>query len=136
VLSSLGSEANGIILIDGWVDAEAGGPVVAQIKSDMEAVNSNDPVTTLGVITWASAKLVEEAAPQIHGPVTAASMLAALDGLRNASTGGAIPPFSAIELPIPAYKRYFNHYATDYVIQNGAVKLLNNFYDLQPYLGG
>jgi hypothetical protein len=135
VLSSLGSEANGIILIDGWVDAEGGGPVVAQIKADMTAVNSNDPVTTLGVITWASAKLVADAAQHIQGSVTAASMLAALNGLRNASTDGAIPPFSAIELNIPAYKRYFNHYAIDYVIENGATKQLTGFYDLQSVLG-
>jgi hypothetical protein len=136
VLSALGSEANGVIGVEGTVDpADTSVPVVAQIKSAMKAVDPKAPVTTSAIIAWASAKLILDAAQTIKGPVTAASMLTALNGLRNASTDGAIPQISAVELSNPAYKRFFNHYDIDYVINNGVPNRLTNFYDLTSALG-
>lgn len=134
VIKALGSQANGVILVDSWVDPLGGGPVIAQIRKDMKAVNPKEPVTEEAVINWASAKLMIDAVNHIHGSVTAASMMKALNGLRNASTDGAIPPFSSVELPNPAYKRFFNHYGIDYVIKNGKAKALTKFFNLEPFL--
>jgi hypothetical protein len=55
-------------------------------------------------------------------------------GLRNASTDRALQPFSAIPLPPPAYKRFFNHYGINYVIENGAPTQSSGFYDLSAAL--
>jgi len=134
VLSSLGSQANGIIAIDGTVDPADKAPVVVTIKKQMHAVNSKEPVTTGAIIAWASAKLLQDAAQNIHGPVTAASMMTALSALRNASTDGAIPPFTATPLTNPAFARFFNHYDIDYVIKNGHLVRLTNFYDVTSAL--
>jgi ABC-type branched-subunit amino acid transport system substrate-binding protein len=134
VLSALGSQANGIISIEGNVDPASKAPVLATIKKQMQAIQPNAPVTTASILAWASAKLVMDAQASIKGSVTAASMLKALNGLRNASTDGAIPPFSATPLKNPAYKRFFNHFAIDYVIENGRPTPLTSFYDLTSVL--
>jgi hypothetical protein len=52
--------------------------------------------------------------------------------LRNAST--ALPLISAIELKNPEFKRFFGHYAIDYIIENGHPKALTSFFDLSPSL--
>jgi hypothetical protein len=135
VLSALGSQANGILATEQTRDPSDPAPVMAQIKSAMNAINSKEPVTPAAVIAWASAKLILDASKTITGPVTSANLLTAMNALRNASTDGAIPPFSSIELPNPAYKRFFNHYAINYTIQNGVPTQPTDFYDLTPALG-
>jgi hypothetical protein len=134
VLSSLGSEANGLISIESEIDAGAKAPVITTITKEMKAINPSAPVTAAAIVAWASAKLVQEAVLTVKGSVTPASMLKAMNGLRNASTDGVIPPFSAIPLKTPAYTRFFNHYAIDYVIENGRPKALTGFYDLTSAL--
>jgi hypothetical protein len=134
VLKALGSEANGIISVGQNADPANPSPAITQITADMQAANPKAPVTTIAVLSWASAKLIEDAAQSISGPVTSASMLTALNALRNASTDGAIPSFSAVELPNPAYKRFFNHYAINYVIQNALPTQPSGFFDLSPAL--
>jgi hypothetical protein len=134
VLSALGSQANGIVAIEGQLDPSDPAPVMATIRSEMKAVSSNAPVTTAAITAWASAKLIEAAAKNITGPVTASSMLAALNGLRNVSTDGAIPPFSAIPLSNPAYARYFNHFGIYYTIQNGIPQGSSGFFDITSAL--
>jgi hypothetical protein len=134
VLKSLGSTANGIISVENQADPAVSSPVITEITNDMKAFNPKAPVTTIAVLSWAAARLIVDAAQTITGPVTPASMLVALNGLRNASTDGAISPFSAIPLPNPAYKRFFNHYGINYVIENGAPTQSSGFYDLSPAL--
>jgi hypothetical protein len=134
VLSALGKQANGVISIEGQIDPSVKSPVLTQITKDMAAIDHRQPVTTAAVLAWASAKLVIDARAHIKGAVTAASMMKALNGLRNASTDGAIPPFSATPLTNPAYVRFFNHFAIDYVIENGKPKALTGFYDLTSVL--
>jgi Periplasmic binding protein len=135
LLKSLGPEANGVVGVEPTIDPTSNAPVVAQIKAAMKGINPKSPLTELSIIGWVSGELIQDAAQQINGPVTAASMLTALNGLRNVSTDGAIPPFSAIELPNPAYKRFFNHYDIDYVVKDGALQQLTNFYDVSSALG-
>jgi hypothetical protein len=137
VLKALGSQANGLIVAEASIlNPDDTAPVVGQIKSEMKAIDPSAPVTDLAILGWASAKLILDAAPSISGPVTAASMLTALNGLRNAGTDGAIPPFSAVPLTNPAYKRFFNHYDITYVVQNGVFTRLSNYYDLTAALDG
>jgi hypothetical protein len=134
VLSALGSQANGVIAIENQLDPSDPAPVMATIRSGMKAVSSSAPVTTAAVTAWASAKLIQDAAQTITGPVTAAALLPALNGLRNASTDGAIPPFSAIPASNPAYARFFNHYGIYYTIQSGVPQGSSGFFDLTSAL--
>jgi len=134
VLSALGSQANGIISIEGNIDPAGNAPALATIKKQMQAIQPKAPVTTASILAWASAKLVLDAQANIKGSVTAASLLKAMNGLRNASSDGALPPFSAVPLKNPAYTRFFNHYAIDYLIEKGRPKQLTGFYDLTSVL--
>jgi hypothetical protein len=135
VIKSLGPTANGMIAIDATLDGgDTTSPAIVQMRHDMKAVDSKAVPSQLAAVAWASAKLIVDALPSVQGPVTPASMLAALNGLRNASTDGVMPPFSAIELPNPAYKRAFNHFGINYVITDGKLKREGDFYDLAPAL--
>jgi hypothetical protein len=135
VISSLGSVANGMLVIGAETNGgDSTAPVITQIATDMKAFGSNAAVTQLAVLDWAGAKLVLAAAQHIQGPVTAAAMLTALNGLRNVSTDGAIHPFSAIPLKSKAYPRAFNHYVIDYVVKSGVPTRLSNFIDLTSVL--
>jgi ABC-type branched-subunit amino acid transport system substrate-binding protein len=130
VTSALGSSINGVLSFESNVDAMDTVPVVAKIKADMQAIDPKQTLTLLAVGGWASAKIIDDALPAVKGPVTASSLLVALNGLRNASTEGAIPPFSAVELPNPAYRRAFNHYGITYKFVNGVPKRQGDFYDV------
>jgi len=135
VLSSLGAQANGLVGVEGNVDPGVrGSSVIAKIKKEMKAVSPSAPVTSAAVTAWGSAVIVQDAVANIKGAVTAASLLKALNGLRNASTDGAFPPISMVPLANPAYKRFFNHYAILYSIKNGAPQALTGFLDLSPAL--
>jgi hypothetical protein len=135
VIKSLGSAANGIIAIDPTYDGgDSTSPAIASMQAGMHAIDPKAAYSQLAVVGWAAAKLIVDALPAVQGPVTPTSMLAALNGLRNASTDGVMPPFSAIELPNPAYKRAFNHFGINYVITDGKLKRQGDFYDLGPAL--
>jgi hypothetical protein len=135
VIKSLGSSANGIIAIDPTYDGgDTTSPAILQMQAGMKAIDPKAAFSQLAVVGWAAAKLLVDALPAVQGPVTPASMLAALNGLRNASTDGVMPPFSAVELPNPLYKRAFNHFGINYVITDGKLKRQGDFYDLAPAL--
>jgi hypothetical protein len=135
VIKSLGAQADGIIEVDAALDGtDAAAPGIAQMKTDLKAVDPKAPASQLAVTTWTAAKLLVAALPNVQGPVTAPSMLVALNGLRDVSTDGVIPPFSAIELSNPVYRRDFNHFGVNYTITNGVPKRTTGFYDLGPAL--
>jgi Periplasmic binding protein len=134
VLKAIGPDSNGMISIESQVDPEVSSPVLTLIKSEMKAVDPSAPVTVAAIDSWASAKLIIDAAKTISGPVTAATLRPAMNALRNASTDGAIPPFSAIPLPNPAFARFFNHYEISYVIDNGVPTHPSGFVDMTAAL--
>jgi hypothetical protein len=135
VLSSLGAQATGLVGVEGNVDPlDKAAPVIATIKKQMKAVSPKAPVTSAAVTAWGSAKIVQDAVANVKGSVTAASLLKALNGLRNASSDGVFPPLSMVPLPNPAYKRFFNHYVILYQIKKGAPVRLTGFLDLSPAL--
>ncbi len=137
ILSALGPALNGAISINQVRDeSDTSVPGITQVKSDMAAIDPKAPVTELAVIAWVAGKLLLDALPSIQGSVTASSMLTALNSLRNANTDGVIPPFSAIPLKSPTFTRMFNHYAINYVIQNGKLSPNGSFYDLSSALNG
>lgn len=137
VISSLGSSLNGAISINQVRNVpDSAAPGSAMVQADMAAEDPKAPITQLAVIAWASAQLILDALPSISGPVTASSMLTALNGLRNANTFGMTPPVSMTPLSNPLYARMFNPYAINYTIENGQSTSSGGFYNLTPALGG
>jgi ABC-type branched-subunit amino acid transport system substrate-binding protein len=134
VLSSLGSLTNGLLVVDSQLNLADPAPGIQQVAADEKAESSSAPVTQQSISAWVGARLVAAALPKIQGAVTASSMLAALNGLRNVDMDGVIQPYSAVGLSNPAYTRLFNHYGINYKIENGKPVPDGGFYDVGPIL--
>jgi hypothetical protein len=130
VLSAIGpSLSNGMISVEDMVDPAVPSPGLTTVTNSMKAFNPSTPVTTAALEAWVSAKLISDAASTIHGPVTAATLLPAMNALRNANTYGVIPPYSAVPLSNPAFARAFNHYVIYYTINNEQPTQSSGFLD-------
>jgi ABC-type branched-subunit amino acid transport system substrate-binding protein len=134
VLNSLGSLTDGLIIVDSQLNPNDKAPGLDAVKADMKNFDSKAPLTQVGIMTWVSAKVLGAALQKVQGPVTPVSLTAALNGLRNVDTQGVTPPWSSVELPNPAFKRYFNHYGINYKIVDGKPTRSGDFYDLTPVL--
>jgi hypothetical protein len=134
VLQSLGALTNGLLVIDSQLNLADSSPGIVQVAADEKAESSSAPVTQQSISAWVGAKLVAAALPKVSGAVTPASLLAALNGLRNVDMDGVIKPWSSVGLDNPAYTREFNHYGINYKIQNGKPVPDGGFYDVGPIL--
>jgi hypothetical protein len=131
LLKSLGAAlTNGLISVDQQLNPADNAPGIAQIKADIASQNSTEPVTQIGIISWVAARLVAAALPKIQGPVSASSLLTALNGLRNVDMDGVIHPWSSIEQTNPAFKRLFNPYGITYTINNLQATKNGDFFSL------
>jgi ABC-type branched-subunit amino acid transport system substrate-binding protein len=130
VIKALGQYANGAIATENQLDAADGAPIIKQIRAEIKAVDSTKDLTTIGIFSWASARLISAAVKDKTGDVSPADMLASLNSLRDVDFGGALHNLSMAELPNPAFKRLFNHYGINYKIDGGVPKREGDFYDL------
>jgi hypothetical protein len=119
ITSSLGSLSNGLLEIVSTPDPAAHSATVTKVAKEIHALDPSAKVTSAALDAWAWSKVIEDAASTIHGPVTSASMLKALNGLRNAQTDGLNPPLSMIPGPNAADKRDFDTNVLTYVLKNG-----------------
>ncbi len=83
---------------------------------------------------WALAKLIQDGAAEVHGPVTSASMLAGLNKLRNASTDGLLPPISTTPQAKASDRRDFDTYVQSFVLQNGKLTHPSGYFNILPQL--
>jgi ABC-type branched-subunit amino acid transport system substrate-binding protein len=134
IVTALGSLANGVITTDIALDPSDTAPIVGQIRSAMQAIDPGSQLTVIALTSWVAGRLIAAAARKLHGSVTAAQMLAALNGLRNVNVGGVEPPLSMVPLKAAPYRRTFDHYGINYKIVNGVPHRLGGFYDLEPAL--
>lgn len=104
------------------------------MRADLDAIDKKTKITTIGIFSWASGKLIEAALENVQGVVTKESLTTALNGMRDVDLDGILHPFSAIPLKNPAYKRFFNHYAINYMIEKGELKKAGDFFDIGPVL--
>jgi hypothetical protein len=132
VMKSLGSLANGLILVESTPSPSSA--AVADVTKKMHAVNKNIKVDSASLTGWALARLVQDAAAQVHGPVTGASMLAALDKLRNASTDGLLPPLSTAPQAKASDRRDFDTYVQSFVLKNGKLTDASGYFNILPQL--
>jgi len=134
IITALGPLANGVITTGPTLDPADPAPVVGQIRAAMQAIDPGAQVTTIALTSWVAGRLIAAAAQRLHGPVTAAMMLAALNGLRDVNVGGVEPALSMVPLTAAPYKRTFGHHGINYKIVNGVPQRQGGFYDLQPAL--
>jgi Periplasmic binding protein len=119
IVSSLGALGNGLIEIVSTPDPAAHAAAVAKVTKEIHAIDPSAKVTGAALDAWAWSKVVQDAAATIHGPATSASMLKALNKLRNAKTDGLNPPLSMIPRPNAADRRDFDTNVLTYVLKNG-----------------
>jgi ABC-type branched-subunit amino acid transport system substrate-binding protein len=133
-LETLGPLADGVLIPAVQVDPADDAPVVDEVKEAMADVDESVEVTSTAISTWATSKILETALASIDGEITPASVLAAMNALRDVDVHGAIHNYSSIELTNPIVKRSFNHYAINYKIEDGKFVRQGDFYDLAPVL--
>jgi ABC-type branched-subunit amino acid transport system substrate-binding protein len=136
VRDGLGDLANGILIVDNTLNAEDPSPAIKKVTKQIHAVDSSADVTQVGVISYVAAKVLAAGLAQVQGDVTAASLMTALNALRDVPTGGLTLPYSAIPLTNPTFVRFFNHYGISYKIVKGKPKAQTKFFDLSPILEG
>ena len=132
VMKSLGSLANGLILVESTPSPTSA--AVATVTRKMHVVNKGLKVDSASLTGWALARLVQDAAAQVHGPVKSASMLAALDKLRNASTDGLLPPISTAPQAKASDRRDFDTYVQSFVLKNGKLTDASGYFNILPQL--
>jgi len=133
-LDTLGSLADGILIADGQRNPTDKIPVMREITRDMQKYDKSAELTTNAVLAWCDGKIIAAALDSLKGEATAASMLTAMNGLRDVDLKDAIHSFSAIPLVNPAFVRFFNHYGINYVIKGGKAKAQGTWYDVQKAL--
>jgi hypothetical protein len=128
---TVGPLGENALMMGGLLNPDDPSPVIAQIKSDMKQFDNKSPLTSYGVTAWTAAKVIEAAVRKMDGPINKVTLLAALNGLRDVEIP-TMHSFSAVELPNPAYKRFFNHYLLNYRIHDTVPVADGDFYDIQP----
>lgn len=131
-VAELGELAEGALVSSVQLNASDPDPAVAQATADMHAFDPDATMSTVGLLSWASAKLIIDALPAIDGEVTAASLDAALATLENATAGGVTHPISTTEsLTNPLFNRFFNPWGLLYRIEDGTpVRITDDFFSL------
>lgn len=132
VINSLGSLANGLILVESSPSPTSA--AVAEVTKEMHAVNKGIKVDSASLTGWAAAKFVQDGAAEVHGPVTAASLLPGLDKLRSASTDGLLPPLSAAPQAKASDRRDFDTYVQSFVLQHGKLTDASGYFNILPQL--
>jgi ABC-type branched-subunit amino acid transport system substrate-binding protein len=130
-VAQLGDLAEGVYTSGIGLDPADTSPVIGQIKNDMAKFDGKAKVTTVGILSWASAKLIEDALPSVTGDVTPASLTAALQGLKDAPAGGAIHPFTPVGNANPLFSHFFNPWGLLYKIVKGVpVRQTSDYFSL------
>ena len=132
VLASLGSLSNGLIAVESTPSPTSG--AVANVTKKMHAVNKSIKVDAASLTACALAKIIADGAAGVHGPVTSASMLAALDKLQNASTDGLLPPISMKPQAKASDRRDFDTYVQSFVLHNGKLTDASGYINILPQL--
>ena len=135
VVDELGPLVEGLYTAEIALNPEDPDPVIDTIAADTAAFDDSAPVTTIGILSWTSAKLLMDALPSIDGDVTPESLTAALEGLQDAPAGGAIHPFNPVGTTNPMFSRFMNPWGLLYQIQGGVpVRQTPEYFSLSPGL--
>lgn len=135
VVEELGDLAEGIITAEVQLSPGDDDPVMEEIRNRIAAVDPEAAVTTVGLLSWASAQLIIDALPAVQGDVTPASLTAALDDLVDAPAGGVVHPVTTKDLKNPQFARFYNPWGLLYKIEDGQpVRVSKDFFSLEETL--
>ena len=133
VVSSLGSLGNGLIEVVSTPPVSA--PAVAAVAQKMHAVNKTIKVENTSLDSWATARVIQDGAANVHGTVTNASLLAVMNKLRDAPTDGLLPPLSMKpQSNSAAARRDFDTYVESVVLQHGQQTDPSGFFNVAPQI--
>jgi hypothetical protein len=119
IISSLGSLANGMLEVVSSPDPSFPTPAIKAVTKKIKSLYPTAPVLQTELLGYAIAEIVIDAANTIKGPITAPTMLKALNRLRHASTAGILPPLSMIPRPGVNDHRDFDANIQTYKIEKG-----------------
>jgi len=140
LLTSLGTAADGIILAGGnYLPTDTTIPSVEDMITAMKKYTPSTPPTdTYGTSAWGAATLVfSSVMPAITGPITASSVMKALDATKNATVGTYAPYTFAQPAPNSQFPRLRNPGILTWVVQNDVPKLTSSgFININQALQG
>jgi hypothetical protein len=118
IISSLGSLANGLLEVVSSPDPTFPTPAITAVAKKIKAYDPSAAVQQTELLGYVFCQIVLDAAAKVKGPVTASSMLKALNQLRDANTDGIIPPISMIPRAPANDHRDFDTNIQTYKIEN------------------
>jgi hypothetical protein len=119
IISSLGSLANGLLEVVSSPDPTFPTPAIKAVTKKIKAYDPKAAVQQTELLGYVFAQIVLDAAAKVKGPVTASSMMKALNSLRDANTDGIIPPISMIPRVPANDHRDFDTNIQTYKIESG-----------------
>lgn len=128
IAKSLGALGNGMLLIE--TTPATTSAASQRAAKEIHKINKRIQIDATSLSIWATAQIMKDAIKNTHGPVTNTSLLAALNKLRNADTGGLYPPISMTPQSNPATTRDFDTYVQTFVLKNGGLTKPSGYYDV------
>jgi hypothetical protein len=118
IIQSLGSFANGLLEVVSSPDPTFSTAAIKSVTKKIKAYDPKAVVQQTELLGYVFGQIVLDAAANIKGPVNAASMMKALNHLRDANTDGIIPPLSMIPRGPASDRRDFDSNIQTYKIEN------------------
>jgi ABC-type branched-subunit amino acid transport system substrate-binding protein len=134
IIQSLGSLANGLLEVVSSPDPTFPTAAIKAVTKKIKAYDPHAAVQQTQLLGYVFCQLVLDAAANIKGPVTASSMMKALNHLRNANTDGIIPPLSMIPRSPANDHRDFDTNIQTYKIENGRLTAPSGWLNVGPQL--
>ncbi|HTN81808.1 MAG TPA: ABC transporter substrate-binding protein [Acidimicrobiales bacterium] len=124
VLAQLGSAADGVIAVSGYLPASSDQGIVKQLGATLKEKHPEVPYDQFAKSGYASVKVVEQATKGLD-EITPASVTKGLSGVVDFDTG--LGPVIDLSTPstIPGYERIFSPMIYEYVAKNGVYELLH-----------
>jgi Periplasmic binding protein len=119
IIQSLGSLANGLLEVVSSPDPTFPTAAIKSVTKKIKAYDPKAAVQQTQLLGYVFCQIILDAAANVKGPVTAASMMTSLNHLRNANTDGIIPPLSMIPRSPANDHRDFDTNIQTYKIENG-----------------
>jgi len=134
IISSLGSLANGLLEVVSSPDPTFPTAAIKAVTKKIKAYDSSASVQQTELLGYVFCQIVLDAAAKVKGPVTASSMLKALNKLRDANTDGIIPPISMIPRGPANDRRDFDPNIQTYKIESGHLTDPSGWINVGPEL--
>ncbi|ADP83281.1 ABC transporter substrate-binding protein [Pseudofrankia inefficax] len=120
-LSALGGKADGVLVSAGLPLVTSSDAGIVRFRAEMAKYQPKAAVDAISLNAWLSTWAFAQVARTVTGPVTRASMLAALSNLTNFNVFGLLPDgyTTTKDFDFPGLGRLFNHQIVEGVVKDG-----------------